>query len=71
MRRHNGSTARRLPTRAPIVLALALTTAMSFVACGDDFNFRPSGVGRGDGAIYDRPPEQGGLYDTPTATPAS
>ncbi len=54
------------------IAALLVTSAVAatlFSACGGEFEFKPSGSGRGQGVNYQQAP--GALYDTPTPTPSS
>ncbi len=54
---------------AAAVLAAAFAAAAILGACGGDFEFRPSGQGRGQGVNYNQAPS-GSLYEEGTPTPA-
>ncbi len=59
---------RRCRAGAALLVASAIAAAL-LTACGGEFEFRPSGSGRGQGVNYQQAP--GSLYDTPTPTPSS
>lgn len=54
--------------RAISLLVVAGMAAGIIAACGDEFEFRPSGAGRGQGVVYSEPPKES-LYWTPTPAP--
>ncbi len=53
--------------RAISLLVVAGMAASIIAACGDSFEFKPGGAGRGQGVVYSEPPQE--LYPTPTAGP--
>ena len=59
---------RKWRTAAMLLVASAVAATL-FSACGGEFEFKPSGTGRGQGVNYQQAP--GSLYDTPTPTPSS
>ena len=48
---------RRLLAVSALALGSALATMVAACAGSDSFEFKPTGLGRGRDAIYDRPPE--------------
>lgn len=58
---------RRWRTVAALLVASAVASTL-FSACGGEFEFKPSGAGRGQGVNYQQAP--GSLYDA-TPTPSS
>ncbi len=58
---------RRWRTVAALLVASAVAATL-FSACGGEFEFKPSGSGRGQGVNYQEAP--GSLYDA-TPTPSS
>jgi hypothetical protein len=48
---------RRLLAVTALVLGAAVATAVAACAESDSFDFKPTGIGRGRDALYDRPPE--------------
>ncbi|MYD92334.1 MAG: hypothetical protein F4Y02_01300 [Chloroflexi bacterium] len=59
---------RKWRTAAMLLVASAVAATL-FAGCGGEFEFKPSGSGRGQGVNYQQAP--GSLYDTPTPTPSS
>ena len=48
---------RRLLAVSALALGAAVATVVAACSGSDSFEFRPTGIGRGRHAIYDRPPE--------------
>ena len=59
---------RRWRTVAALLVASAVAATL-LTACGGEFEFKPSGSGRGQGVNYQQAP--GSLYEGTTPTPSS